>query len=123
MSEPATPLIYEGKDLNKCNNIHTFILRIEKDEPTIFKEIGIQRCEDCGATGLDYYDGNGDDEIMVWQGEYCRTCNGIGYLYDKDELCQKTNRYICPFCDGSGHDCDRCINGITDWITYLVGGK
>ncbi len=86
-----------------------------KNRPIKFlKEYGIEKCEICKGTGLIV------SNILTWDGNsYCAECHGVGYqgLKNLPQIDEIT--FICGNCNGIG--CDNCTNGITDWISHIMG--
>jgi DnaJ-class molecular chaperone len=105
-------------DSRKADVLHHLFHSMKDHE---LKENNIRLCPECkgtGLLGLTKYEDSG----YAWDGSYCKTCDGVGFLVDDVEniVIDKSN-YLCRECFGKG--CTRCnYSGLVDWITHLMGG-
>jgi RecJ-like exonuclease len=88
------------------------------------KEINKFKCKICGGTGLRDYQKMSDESGYFWPGEYCNTCNGIGYInvnkinseffycYKCKGKCFDDKMNECSFCKGTG---------FINWIKNVIG--
>jgi hypothetical protein len=99
----------------KADNWYKYLLYCSKHEPWVLADNGILVCNapNChnGLVGV----GVGIEDNYSWSGEYCKKCNGYGFLFDENKIYEfKT----CPICNGDGcEDCEE--KGIVDWVTFI----
>lgn len=109
-------MILSQEQKHRANAIY-FFLKHKEDE--YFKNTSIRKCMSCNGSGLIF--NMNIDGTRNWDAQsYCSKCEGTGFTgllgyYQIDEI-----NYVCKNCGGSG--CSKCFGGITDWISYVMGG-
>ena len=109
--------------LQKNNQLHSDIKKLEHESPDEVKKLGIKQCNKCKGSGLaSYMDYQADPH------KACKECIGIGYVGFK-EFKDET---VCPDCNASGFElryenhvvaCETCDgSGKLDWVDAIRKG-
>ena len=106
----------------KANQVRSFLLKTNDSER--LKELECPICKGTGLEGVYKHESGAS-----WaSGEFCATCQGIGYL---STIKLGVEYLICNNCNGTGKDygviddkCWKCNGaGIVSWLGILFGEK
>ena len=96
-------LRFNFEEIERVNKIRDFILSNNDS-----KKLDELRCPLCGGSGLECHQ-SGRLEI-IWKGEFCSLCKGVGYISQTDiVLCDsckgigKILNSVCTKCNGRGY--------------------
>lgn len=108
-------MVLSSEQKRRADNL---FFHLRKRPVEFFKEYEVEKCQNCKGTGLATINILGVDEGWDCK-SYCDSCYGVGYqgLRNLPQIDDVT--FICGNCNGVG--CDYCENGITDWISHIMG--